>query len=267
MKLKYLLIIFLLISLFFAFGCKEKECETSSECKNTRGTCFNAVCEEYKCEHKPILECCGNGICEEGENYCNCPDDCLEDTCEGNLLIDEIETRTRTKEIHSEYLQKMCSKNKCIVDIDTDSQQTVPFIFDSGVLGNSLSISVNVKKPLVINHDRLEIEVELRDTDKDFSNLKITEIQIVGSGNKLFGRNNNFNGKLDSVGSSFKTNVPITYTSDSLEMEESASMRFFYEYKSIDSRTDEERIKRGDFDRSFSEKLVMVDVKNAQDLI
>ena len=30
----------------------------------------------YVCVHDPIYPCCGNGICESGEDYTNCPADC-----------------------------------------------------------------------------------------------------------------------------------------------------------------------------------------------
>lgn len=42
--------------------------------------CTIDYCEKGICRHTPIVPCCGNGICEEGENEINCPTDCAKTT-------------------------------------------------------------------------------------------------------------------------------------------------------------------------------------------
>lgn len=83
-------------------GCVEKECETDADCLSK--TCFTAECTDNKCVYVPLngkqpgcsedvtcggetckegvceveyeKNCCGNEICEPGETYENCSDDC-----------------------------------------------------------------------------------------------------------------------------------------------------------------------------------------------
>ena len=38
--------------------------------------CTIDYCEKGLCKHTPIIPCCGNGVCEEGESILGCPDDC-----------------------------------------------------------------------------------------------------------------------------------------------------------------------------------------------
>lgn len=47
-------------------------CDDFDEC--TRDYCGAET--GYECVHEPIVPCCGNGECETGEDYINCPADC-----------------------------------------------------------------------------------------------------------------------------------------------------------------------------------------------
>jgi len=53
-----------------------KPCESQAiEC-NDNNPCTNDVTENGVCNHKAIIPCCGNNICEKGEDTINCPNDC-----------------------------------------------------------------------------------------------------------------------------------------------------------------------------------------------
>jgi hypothetical protein len=260
-KIKLFLII-LLLSFLIIVGCKEKECETTVECTNK--DCFTVDCIDYKCNYKVILNCCGNNKCEDKENGCNCPKDC--EKCEGKILLENVTRGTRVEEIYSEYLQKVCNRDQCVIDIDVKSQSIVPLIYDRDVSNYKLSIAVNTKKPFIVNQDYLDFEISLRDARNELLPFKINEIQIVGRGNKLFGRNSNFDGTLNNIGGTIKIRVPITLIPEKLESKETISMKIFYEYEQIiDIRTDDKTIRRGDFTRDFSEQIILVDVKSANE--
>lgn len=62
--------------------------------------CTNDYCDEqtrYECRHDKMYPCCGNGICEDDEDYnscladCSVPDDRGEDIFEGKTIPDKIE--------------------------------------------------------------------------------------------------------------------------------------------------------------------------------
>ena len=59
----------------------EPEAAAIAECPATcddYNKCTNDFCEKGICRHAPITPCCGNGVCESGENVLNCVDDCRE---------------------------------------------------------------------------------------------------------------------------------------------------------------------------------------------
>ena len=72
MFMKKLFILLLVIVLFS--GCVEKECETAEDCPDKN--CFTKDCIDYNCSYSQIVPCCGNGICETGETYEECAEDC-----------------------------------------------------------------------------------------------------------------------------------------------------------------------------------------------
>jgi len=51
-----------------------RECKTDSDCLTKN--CFTVQCTDNKCVYSPIVDCCGNEICELGETYENCTRDC-----------------------------------------------------------------------------------------------------------------------------------------------------------------------------------------------
>ncbi len=71
---KIAVFIILVLAVAFISGCVEKECETSADCLTK--TCFAAQCTDNECVYSSITNCCGNEICEVGENYTGCAADC-----------------------------------------------------------------------------------------------------------------------------------------------------------------------------------------------
>jgi len=65
------------------------ECPTSCDDFNP---CTTDFCEKGLCKHTPILPCCGNGICEEGESVLNCADDCSKTKKTPQEIIQQAKT-------------------------------------------------------------------------------------------------------------------------------------------------------------------------------
>jgi len=61
------------------------ECVDDAFCQSTAGSCFSASCQGQGvagtnvlgCLDNPIPNCCGNDMCEVGEDATSCADDCL----------------------------------------------------------------------------------------------------------------------------------------------------------------------------------------------
>ena len=53
-------------------------CCTSTDCFQPQcGDCCSVDCIGYKCSEPDwFLDCCGNGECEDDEDFSNCPADC-----------------------------------------------------------------------------------------------------------------------------------------------------------------------------------------------
>ena len=64
-----------------------KPCESQAiEC-NDRNSCTNDVTENGICIHKAIIPCCGNNICEAGEDSTNCPNDCRKEEAPSTAIM------------------------------------------------------------------------------------------------------------------------------------------------------------------------------------
>jgi hypothetical protein len=96
----------LLLSFSIAVTCGDGFCETASEnsctCPEDCGKCEGPVsgktCKEYSCEGEQckifkVMDCCGNGLCEDNEDYGNCPADCMPTSIEIEVLEPESEAR------------------------------------------------------------------------------------------------------------------------------------------------------------------------------
>lgn len=134
--------------------------------------CTEDYCEKGLCMHKPIIPCCGNGICEEGESVLNCAEDCAKTTKTPQELITQANTVAKTdpetaamlcnklirqndidlcfsevaktsgKSIICENIQTQDSKDSCYMEFAIDGDYTVC----SKILNSYLSKSCNSLK-------------------------------------------------------------------------------------------------------------------------
>ncbi len=59
---------------FLIRGPSQKECKVTEDCLDKM--CFTKDCIDDTCSYSQIISCCGNGICEIGEMYKECAEDC-----------------------------------------------------------------------------------------------------------------------------------------------------------------------------------------------
>jgi len=88
-----LLVLISIIIFLFSTGFFQKECEIASDCANK--ACFTADCKDNNCTYSAISDCCGNEICEVGENYSKCVADCPNCDDGNSLTMDSFNYETQ----------------------------------------------------------------------------------------------------------------------------------------------------------------------------
>ncbi len=239
-----------LLAFFLVSGCGEAECEYDTDCPVR--DCFDYTCDGGECVQSVIYDCCGNNVCEEdkGQDYCNCPEDCMPDTCEGKIDLDE-QGREQT-----EYLQMMCRDDKCVADFDRDEQRTIPLSFERSRNHFDVNVDVNLKRPFDINTDTIDVTIRLDNKEDEMvSPLNIRRVRLsVGElrlGELTDGKD------LKEIDDEISFSVPISYVPEKLEDERTVTLTLYYEYEE-EMSDGETRTVRRDMDRRFTERLFMV---------
>jgi hypothetical protein len=89
-------------------------CEDSDSC--TTDSCSEET--DYECVHEPVIPCCGNGECEQAEDWTTCPQD-----CECSLDCGPCETpdnETCSCLPKTECIQDGCCPDGCAYPDDSD---------------------------------------------------------------------------------------------------------------------------------------------------
>jgi len=80
----YGILILAVIGIVLISGCIQEEvaltCPASCDDNNLCTTDYYSEATNYVCKHDSITPCCGNGVCEAGEAYSTCPQDCPKTT-------------------------------------------------------------------------------------------------------------------------------------------------------------------------------------------
>ncbi len=234
--MKKYLILALLLGIFLVAGCEEPECESAADCPVDK--CFEYNCVDGECERTTIYDCCGNNICEEdyGQSYCNCPEDCAPDTCEGKIVLDEEIGET------TEYLKNMCIDDECVVYFDRDRQRTVPLNYMVYEGHFELEVDVTLKRPTELDEDKIEVEITLEDTHENLVlPLNIRRVEL-SDGDRAYGEARTTK-ELGDIDDTVKYSFPVTYIPEEMEAEEYLIIviRYEYEYSLSDDETTTER--------------------------
>lgn len=167
MKLNFFFI--LIISAFFLFGCssEDPECVADFDCFSR--DCHTVSCVSERCRYEPIENCCGNGICEEGQNGFNCPQDC--GACELPSEASEDFFEIYVDENH------VCSND---VKSGIFSSDTIT-LSNQDLSGRDYKVNVKVgfNDPFNIKNDFMKVEIEMVSSGSDVENLKINRIQLI----------------------------------------------------------------------------------------
>ena len=65
------------------YSCEHKPLDGPQETCSGSTACVKKLCENGLCSSRPEADCCGNGLCEQGENYLTCARDCKASCSDG----------------------------------------------------------------------------------------------------------------------------------------------------------------------------------------
>ena len=100
--------VIILFAVFFAYN---NICPLSCDDKDSCTKDFCSAITNYKCQHKIIQNCCGNNICEIGENFENCPKDCLECGSIGDCTVGIFDYQKQ--QCVYEFIKDCCGNRIC----------------------------------------------------------------------------------------------------------------------------------------------------------
>ncbi|MEM4268434.1 MAG: hypothetical protein QXK37_06425 [Candidatus Woesearchaeota archaeon] len=249
--MRHIFVIFF-VFLFLA-GCSESECEKNSDCLMKE--CSSAKCVDGKCSYTKQPNCCGNQMCEteKGENWCSCQKDCINDKCEGSVVLETNKYGT----INAKYLKKFCLNNKCITGVDPKDIHEVPILDERQLRSLKFSSVVKFNEPFDINKDSIRIDITLKDIGSDIAPpIKFTEIKII-SGEILYG-SKKINREISEPGQSFTETVPITYVPSKVEEQKRINIKIDYEYNQIADKFGAVRRVTETYDNALNQPIYLV---------
>lgn len=168
-------------------------------------------------------ETCGNDTCGEGENKCNCAQDC--GVCSGNAALDD-----RKK---AEYIEYGCVENSC--EMQVSSAKDLNVVSDKDTDGMTLGITTTIREPLLVAEDQIKVRFETKEIDEDTTDIVIEKVQIL-VGDVLFGERE-VNKPLKSVSHFLEIHVPIEYSLDMIEQKERVRIKTDYQFMRDDTLT------------------------------
>jgi hypothetical protein len=149
--------------------CNPLECNdgnscTKNECKFING--YNYCVYEYV-----TTPCCGNKVCDPGEDKCSCPIDCGE--CDF---------------VYGSYVEYACNtQNRCMPKIIDGKLEEISKIFTTSSLPHfRYEIKTFFKQPFNIKDD-LTVEMKLLDLNSLVISAELQSIQIIESTDNLLG--------------------------------------------------------------------------------
>lgn len=189
--------------------CDDNNKCTNDYCPKNKGYCLH--------EFKPGA-CCGNYICESGENACSCPTDC--GSCEEKIAT---------------YTEYNCHDGECISRLKpTAIIKSVKKSDDNRINDYTLINRYEYNEPFDLREDTLKYSAEIASIGSD-SGLHITNIQLLTDNEELIGEKRQDYDFKDEVGSRIETEIPVAFTLSESEESKDINIKVFYEYERASS--------------------------------
>lgn len=150
---------FLFVMLLLLVSCEKPECESDADCTRPH---FSGSCVEGKCVYAPIPGECGNGICEDSETKCSCPEDC--GVCAGS----------------SGPFELVCVNDQCIEGIAEAKVKPVISTDELSAGGDKLRLTTEYNQPFNMAKDLFNVRISLISENPRNEERKIAKLSLVG---------------------------------------------------------------------------------------
>ena len=242
LKSRHMFILAAILIVIFLAGCGRKECEKDAECPTQK--CFAASCVQNECVQEPRANCCGNGIKDNNENECSCPEDYGE--CEGE---------------QGSYLEKFCrsAKDECAFDVKDDKISRATVLHTKDLAGFSISVKAAYDKPFNVDRSVFNAEIELLSKKDSIISPKITKIELIGKQKSQSSILGSYEIKRDLWANGFKFEAPINVQYGLSDKEEKTDiyLQISYEYK--EKVGAEIKTKSGFYEKLVESRAVLLD--------
>lgn len=185
------------------------------------------------CEYTPVPNQCGNYICEQNENKCNCAEDC--GPCSGNIGV---------------YTYRTCTAdNKCVGTVKQGTTATPKQIFDDRQLGIfHLQNNYKYNNPFNIKTDKFNVEINLYELKPEVSGVKIETIRLLDGQQQI--AELGVNKDLASVGSKITEDITITPQATA-ETDRMLTIAVWYQY------TQNGQVQKNKFEKQLEKTTIL----------
>jgi len=186
-------------------------CDDQNSC--TRDYCQAST--DYFCAHDLLNRaCCGNNVCDAGENTCLCPEDC--GSCD---------------QLVGEYVEYACVDDACVTRL-RDAAVVEPItLIDSNLWSDfKIDTKTTFNKPFSIKDDVFTIGFELINKKEGVRDILIKKAQMT-DGNELLGEIT-FAKAMDTVGTIQIVKLPMNFVKNIADEEEkNLRLKIYYDYQ------------------------------------
>ncbi|MDA3855867.1 MAG: hypothetical protein PF569_06395 [Candidatus Woesearchaeota archaeon] len=257
MKIKNLIFISLIISLIFISGCGS-DIDCSLEDTTYKKYKFDEDTNECVIDKSIPQNSPTNGVIEDGETYCNAPEDVPKDHpdedlgCDGNL---------------GEYIDKVCNEQKeCVF---TQNEKVVENTISKELKNSDIVFDVrtNYNEPYILNTDdenNIELDITLFKFPQSSVNIKniiVQEIKLEDSYSKLLG-NIEYNEKISKIGDKLPTKKISLSDTTRYESSQSVKVKLIVTYTKETLDRDGKIIKTEDKIETLIESLPKITIIN-----